>query len=65
MTPDRNHTNEADRAAKAFYGLTDSEFAAQIAQICGNDRKLMQAFERTRDWYMATPENQRKAMRLS
>ena len=52
MTPDRNRPNEADRAAKAFYGQTDSEFAAQIAQICGNDPKLMQAFERTRDRFL-------------
>ena len=56
MTPDHNHPNEADRAAKAFYGQTDSAFAVQIAEICGNDPKMMQAFSRTRDRFLGRDE---------
>ena len=50
--PQAPHNTAADRAAEAFYGQTNSEFTAQIAQICGNDPKLMQAFERTRDRFL-------------
>jgi hypothetical protein len=56
MTYDHNTPNEADRAAKAFYGQTDSAFAAQIAEICGNDPKLIQAFTRTRERFLGRPE---------
>ncbi|MBR2657366.1 MAG: hypothetical protein IKD58_12945 [Loktanella sp.] len=52
MTPDHKQSNEADRAAKAFYGQSDKAFEAQIAEICGNDPKLMQAFSRTRDRFL-------------
>lgn len=62
MEPDHKPTTEADRAAKAFYGQTDRAFAAQIAQICGNDPKLMQAFERTRDRFLGRADKPAKRL---
>ncbi|MBQ2261459.1 MAG: hypothetical protein II336_08835 [Loktanella sp.] len=45
---------EADRAARAFYGQQDRDFADQIAQICGDDPRLIQAFQQTRDRFLET-----------
>jgi hypothetical protein len=50
--PNLQTTNESDRAAEAFYGQSESAFAQQIAEICGNDPRLITAFERTRDRYL-------------
>ncbi|WP_019953314.1 hypothetical protein [Yoonia vestfoldensis] len=39
---------EADRAAKAFYGQSETAFAQQIEDLCRNDQRLLEVFTRTR-----------------
>lgn len=44
-------------AAEAFYGLDEAEFAAQVARISVNDRRLEVLFHKTRERYLASRNN--------
>lgn len=50
--------SDADRAARAFYGQSADLFAAQIAEICQDDIRLFAVFQRVRDQYLQSQEDQ-------
>ena len=46
-----------DAAAAAFYGLSDAEFAEQIAKLSANDPRLIAVFKMTRANFLASRNN--------
>lgn len=47
-----NMPRVSDEAAKAFYGLSDADFAEQINRMAVSDPRLVKIFERTRERYL-------------
>jgi hypothetical protein len=58
MTEQKLKTQDAD--ARAFYGMGNTEFDAQIKEIAGHDPRLLAALARTRAWYLVEKDCDRQ-----